>query len=703
MTRRRTSVIGAARAPQAAPVDVQLPALRQWAAMAVRELVLSADGDPQQELARLADTRRRWRIAHGREKGNPETDSGRSMLERLAPDNKGTVYWRKQFTDTNRVWMANETDVLKRCMDVDPQGTTLACHVSRMTLAGQTRLVEVTTRDAGPNLGMWQDFAPCSGVGAAALPLPLFAQPVVLGAVVRQLLIALRALAEHQVVHTDLKPGNLCLAMPKGDGAWVVGKGTVQGRWNLRDLPLQLIDFEIGFASGIARQPHPGDNPNQSPYLRACHRVALALPDDHDRAEVMSGIDWGTDAWATGFMLAEWCEQAKAFIAAYRDAFDQRWGFASPAWHTADQALSPIQVDLVWLATFATTLQAQERPLADAGKRRLPARDYKDLLRNLWGQLEDKFPPLNPSAQAAASTVTFSLIDPEAPLAEEARPSRWRLAAQAGHRRSAALAAAAVASASRTAAKLSRRRAPLATGALLAAAAALGISNAQALRHTGTGSTAWLAQGLLAVSLNPAVPYALTSALATPPRHLLDSLDPGQGDVLALQTLVQAEPAYRALIDRNAGGALQPATLGQLARQREADLRSLRVLASLADAALAGAQAKGLSARLLVRVSEAGNLLEQAAGKPVPVADPAQAINALARLQATQGWPMAAWLLAHYHACYAPDAGAQHLPAALALLVAVPARAPGGDFYPAWGREWQGRQQGHRPLCHFSD
>lgn len=63
---------------------------------------------------------------------------------------------------------------------------------------------------------------------------------------------------------------------------------------------------------------------------------------------------------------------------------------------------------------------------------------------------------------------------------------------------------------------------------------------------------------------------------------------------------------------------------------------------------------------------------------------------------------MAAWLLAYDHACYAPGAGAQHLPAALALLVAVPARAPGGDFCPAWGRLWQGRQQGQRPLCHFS-
>ena len=671
--------------------------------MAVRELVLSADGDPQQELARLADTRRRWRIAHGREKGNPETDSGRSTLERLAPDNKGIVFWRKQFSGASSAWKTNETDVLKRCMDVDPQRATVSRHVTRMTLAGQTRMLEVTTRDAGPNLGMWQDFAPYSGVGAAALPLPLFAQPAVLGAVVRQLLIALHALAEHHVVHTDLKPGNLCLALPNNDGAWVVGKGTVQGRWNLRDLPLQLIDFEIGFAGRFNRLHHPGDNPNQSPYLRACHRAAQALPNDHDRAEVMCGIDWGADAWATGFMLAEWCEQAEAFIAAYKDAFAQRWGFASPAWHAADQALSPIQVDLAWLATFATTLQAQERPLADAGKRRLLARDYKELLRSLWGQLEDRFPPLHPSAQAATSTVTFSLIDPEAPLAEEAQPSRWRLAALAGHRHSAALAAAAVAIASRTAAMLSRRRAPLATGALLAAAAALGISNAQALRHTGTGSTAWLAQGLLAVSLNPAWPYALTSALATPPRHLLDSLDPGQGDALALQTLVQAEPAYRALIDRNADGALQPATLGQLARQREADLRSLRVLASLADGTLASAPAKGLSARLLVRISEAGNLLEQAAGKPVPVGAPAQAINALARLQSTQGWPMAAWLLAHYHACYAPDAGAQHLPAALALLVAVPARAPGGDFYPVWGRQWQGRQQGQRALCHFSD
>lgn len=213
MTRRRTSVIGAPRAARAGPEQVPPQALRQWSAAAARELVLSADGEPQQELQRLADTRRRWRIA----------------LQRLPPDSKGRVFWLKTFTQDNGAWMANETSVLKHCLHADPDGKLgLRRHVGLMKLEGQSRLVEVSTLDAGPNLSMWRDFAPCTGVGQHALKLPLFSQPVFLAALVRQGLVALHALAPHRVVHGDLKPENLP-GLARGPRCLGDGQGRGQG------------------------------------------------------------------------------------------------------------------------------------------------------------------------------------------------------------------------------------------------------------------------------------------------------------------------------------------------------------------------------------------------------------------------------------------------------------------------------------------
>lgn len=399
----------------------------------MRELMLSADGQPQQEQQRLADTRRRWRIALGRDSGNPEPSRGRSDLRRLLPDTKGRVFWLKTYTHDNGLWMANETSVLKHCLEADPQGALgLRRHVGLMKLEGQSRVVEVSTLDAGPNLGMWQDFAPCTGVGQHALKLPLFSQPVFLAALVRQGLVALHALAPHRVVHGDLKPGNLCLALPEGQGAWVMGKGEakgeVQGRWNLRDLPLRLIDFEVGFAGQFNRPYHLGENANVSSFLRACHRAAAGLPNAHDRAAVMCGIDWGADTWALGFMLGEWVAQAQTFNGAYLQAFGERWGIGSPAHAAADDTVARLWADLGWLRSFANLLKAQERPVSDATQRRLEPRDHAPL-RALWGQLEDRFAALNPSAPAESSWVSFSLIDPESPLAEEAGPSPWWVAA----------------------------------------------------------------------------------------------------------------------------------------------------------------------------------------------------------------------------------------------------------------------------------
>ena len=691
MTRRRTSVIGAPRAPLAGPEQVPPQALRQWSAAAVRELVLSADGQLQQEQQRLADTRWRWRIALGRDSGNPEPSSGRSALQRLPRDSKGRVFWLKTFTQDNGAWMANETSVLKHCLDADPYGTLgLRRHVGQMKLEGQSRLVEVSTLDAGPNLGMWQDFAPCTGVGQHALKLPLFSQPIFLAALVRQGLVALHALAPHRVVHGDLKPGNLCLALPEGPGAWAMGKGEtkgeVQGRWNLRDLPLRLIDFELGFAGQFNRPHHPGENANMSPYLRACHRAAAGLPNAHDRAEVMGGIDWGADTWALGFMLGEWVAQALAFNTAYLQAFGERWGIGSPAHAAADDTVARLWADLGWLRSFAGLLQAQERPVSDAAQRRLEPRNHAPL-RALWGQLEDHFDALNASAPTEWSTVCFSLIDPESPLAEEAGPNPWLTAALRLHQHGSALATRITRASRRTLALATRRPRRLLLAALL----------------LGLPTLAWQARGdvhqatlQLSQRWAPGPLRAFRDSGQSWQAHtgqawlaLAETLQPGQAAAITLAALGDA-PVF----DEHS----PPIDPDALRKLRDASLRDLSQLARLPAPALAQPAANALGLRLLLATYHAGARLETTA--PVPLGPGTDgAADALVRLHRVQGDPLAALLQVQLLACHAPaDRMAQATPSLDALL-ALPAGTASRSYYLAFAQFVRARVAAGQPPC----
>ena len=165
-------------------------------------------------------------------------------------------------------------------------------------------------------------------------------------------------------------------------------------------------------------------------------------------------------------MLGEWVAQAQAFNAAYLQAFGERWGIGSPAHAAADDAVARLWADLGWLRSFAGLLQSQERPQSDASQRRQEPRDHRPL-RALWGQLEDRFDALNPSAPTESSTVRFSLIDPESPLAEEAGPSPWLTAAQRLHQHGSALATRITRTSRRTLALVTRRPHRLVLAALL--------------------------------------------------------------------------------------------------------------------------------------------------------------------------------------------------------------------------------------------
>ena len=687
MTRRRTSVIGAPRAPQARPEQVPPQALRQWSAAAVRELVLSADGQPQQEQQRLADTRRRWRISLGRDSGNPEPSSGRSDLRRLPPDIKGRVFWLKTYTQANGAWMANEINVLTLCLNADKDGLLgLRRHVGLIKVEGQSQLVEVSTLDSGPNLGMWQDFAPCTGVGQHALKLPLYCQPVFLAALVRQGLVALHALAPHRVVHGDLKPGNLCLALPEGPGAWAMGKGEAQGHWNLRDLPLRLIDFEVGFAGQFNRPHHPGANPNMSPYLRACHRAAAGLANAHDRAEVMGGIDWGADTWALGFMLGEWVAQALAFNTAYLQAFGERWGIGSPAHAAADETVARLWVDLGWLGHFANVLQTHERPVSDAAQRRLEPRDHAPL-RALWGQLEDRFAALNPSAPAKSSMLGFSLIDPELPLAEEAGPSPWFAAAQRLRQQGAVLATRTARASRRALALATHRPRRLVLAALLLGLPTLAWQARGDVQHATLQLSQRWAPGPLRAFRNSGQAWQAHTGQAW--LALAETLQPGQAAAITLTALGDA-PVF----DEHSP-AIDPDALRKL---RDASLRDVSQLARLSAAALAQPAANALGLRLLLATYHAGARLETTA--PVPLGPGTDgAADALARLHRVQGDPLAALLQVQVLACHAPaDRMAQATPSLDALL-ALPAGTASRSYYLAFAQFVRARIAAGQPPC----
>ncbi|MDZ7812187.1 MAG: hypothetical protein U5L74_03325 [Ideonella sp.] len=419
MTRRRTSVIGPGKAaahqppPPTPGPDTSEARLWHWGLMATRELSLSLLGEEGQEAQQLQAVRRRWRIAQGRESGNPAPSSGRSVVNRIA-EASGQAFWRKHFDGDQLHWQLNELAVLTYLGTQDRQSQHgLREQVAWMrqvkTHEGSSSLQTVETLDAGPSLDDWREFAPCALV--QGLPLPLFAQADFLAALTRQALIGLERLARHHVVHNDIKPSNLCLALGLPPKAHEHCFSTVL---DLQRLPLRFIDFELAFAPSAPRLVQAHQNVWVSPYARACH--AAAAEDQlhpEDRLARLAGIDWGADLWSLGFMVAEWVKAAQSYLGAWLDAVRQTWGDGSNTYHLADRVVGQQSRALGALSRFAKTLQAQDRPVSDAGSNRLPARTSLPLA-SLRADLESSYPVLTRGAKHSQRQLT--LIDPEAPL-----------------------------------------------------------------------------------------------------------------------------------------------------------------------------------------------------------------------------------------------------------------------------------------------
>ena len=452
MKRRHTSVVDAQRVALATPAVAAGPGLgpadgaalyaqglRHWGLRVARQLVLSGvplgtDDDAairgpgdlhadQREQQQHADVARRWQIATRQLNGNPAPTGERSSLSWFRPDGDQRYFWRKVYAQGYEHLQSNEHHVLLALGTRNRNLTgDLRQHVGWLKHLGTsghgTSVIQVETVDGGPNLDMWQDFAPCMGTGANALPLPLFANPTFLAALTRQALIALEALAQLKLVHGDLKPGNLCLAMPKGIDP---SARLISGDLDLRHLQLRLIDFEFSFFEDFPRRvialrpPQVVDgqaweyNANFSPFVHACHRAAMGLTDRHDIQRCLGAIDWGADLWALGDMLEQYALQAKEFIAAYGSAFSSAFGFNSLEHAFADQALAGLLQQCGQLLQFAEGLKAHERSAAHAGELNLP--DRIDLPhQRLWLELEGLFPLLGP--RAASSLCTLNCFNP---------------------------------------------------------------------------------------------------------------------------------------------------------------------------------------------------------------------------------------------------------------------------------------------------
>ncbi len=660
--------------------------LRKWAAATVRKLVLSADGDAQQEQARLAATRTRWRIATGKVMGNPAPSSGRSTLSRLAADSLGQVFWRKVYNPESVHWFSVENLVLMylgtEARSIEPDLSQHYGWAKTVTAAGtSSALSEAFTFDGGPNLDMWQDFAPCMCVGSDALPVPLFAQPVFLAAVVRQALIALDALRACQVVHGDLKPGNLCMALPL---PWDVDKVLAKGNLNPRKLALRLIDFETAAAPRVSFVPHGAQNDNMSPYVRACHSAA-AKAQVGAASACLAGIDWGADLWALGFMLGEWCEQAGAFSAAYLLAFGNSWGIGSAAHRAADTALAPLHAQRGFLEQFAAQLQAQERPVADAALPSPTVRADRPH-RGLWGALEQKFRVLGPGAAEASWPIT--LINPEAPLDGDTGPAPW--AAAAAHLRQANATFARFASrrGRGVAAAFRRQRRRITAVALLAALPALAWPWRADLRQASLQLSSQMAAGQLRAFQADGQGYQ--RQIGRTWLSLADVLRPGQADETLLRTLAEL-PAF--------DDTARPAEPQVLRPLRDRYLRALAQLAALPDAQLAAAETQALGRRLLLAAYHSGARLERADGAAAPGAGTDAAPDALARLHRLQGWPLAALLQVHLLSCYGPPTRHAELAAPLAALLALPAATESRAAYVAFAQTVAQRLSAGRPPC----
>lgn len=689
MPRRSTSVIqpvGSTQAPSAASVAV----LHEWL-VAARQATWQAGTGPglgadQSEPEAL----RHWQIHQGQLQANPAALAGdesrrRSRVRRKSMDD-GSVRWVKTFLPTQEgaaAASANEMDLLYKLSSVpstahDSPRSHVAWALNLAPSAGtaggagaqrqSTRIDEAGTMDAGPSLETWQLWVPCSLLGAQQLPVPLFAQPLFLAALLRRLLVALKSIAANGFVHNDIKPDNLGLALP---AAWPDASGVWQASWPLLTLPLRLMDFELGHAPGLARQPLVSRaNTWASPYVRACHARAQALAEGRERNAQLEGIDWGADLWALGHMLQGWCDEAERLLAAQRDDIDTALP-DGPDRHAAMHLLEGQQAGLQPLRNMVSALQALDRAEAQAANTSLAWRP--DLPHDrLRSQIESLFPALAPGARQPPELVVLML--PPGPAA--AAPRRrwawpaWRLPPLPRLRPRHGLAAAAV---------------------LLLAG--LVLARASLLQHGAGGLVAaaqWLGAPVLAAQ---AAPWRLGVA-----RSLLGAAETLQTGRRwpAVVAMLQALPAVPQAKDLPAG-----TTADQLYRWRNAHGAAVQWLAALPDA-----PAKALRQQIafsLLAVFDAHEGLRLLRQQPQPPDALAAWLAALDQLRQDQASALAALLQADALACWVAPVNPAALAGPLRQLESLPANAPSRSTYVTHARELRLRLQSGQSPCLWAE
>ncbi len=394
-----------------------------------------------------AEAQRRWRIATGLQTGNPEeNDTQRSKVWRHQPDPAGAAEWHKEYQPQYTVFSAYEQSVLQHLGSAHGLHRSPRDFHAQMTLlkAGDrsTRLNYFVTLDAGPNLMSWEYFRPLTRVGRQGWVLPLLAHPLFLAAMVHRLLLALEVLHEHQVVHLDLKPENMGLALP----ALHWQDGHLNGQWPLQALPLKLLDFECSVRLGFPYHSSPPTNPYVSPFAR--QRLLQAMGHPYNAAWAQ-GVDWGADLYALGHMLtyqapeedfdwSGWVPKAQRLLEYYR--VPQRQAFADPLAYIGsdlDQETEQFLNELHWLGRFGHKLMALDRPANQATLPpeqldQLPQRPPKTLasLRQLLAQrfpaLQDGARPVHLPFFLATPGLVWTASPPKPDPSPQPKPLQWQ-------------------------------------------------------------------------------------------------------------------------------------------------------------------------------------------------------------------------------------------------------------------------------------
>jgi hypothetical protein len=669
---------GHAGGRSAAPSEPTAEELWGWSLTTARWLTLKAldkpdAPEPWKEVERV------WDIARGRRSDNPSPTAGRSNVKRvLVPG--GKTYWSKHFSVQQQSWQINETNVLHYLKVVDRDGKfglrLHVCSIRDVTTFGKGTSLEVLeTWDGGPNLDSWRAFAPCSLVEGLALP--LFVQPAVVAGIARQALIGLEKLAAFGVVHNDLKPNNLCLALPT---EFKRRKGIWQGHHaDLRSLPLRILDFEGAFARQSDRLVQAHSNGWVSPFARACHSAAAAAVDAGETGPkiqaLLAGIDWGADLWSLGHMLVEWKQEAQEFFNAWLDEARQAWGDNSATYDHISAVVMAQAGQWRALQVLAEQLMAADRPVSDAGRHDL--RERTDRPHDaLWRQLERSFPVLSPGAKP--TPLVLSLIDPSKPASF--RPARpWGPRAQAWMGRvSTGLRRHAGAGLAGTAA--------VAVGAAVWASAdvvshwAANWAGAHSARIAAFTADGWRAEGSL---------YRL-------PTRWLAAMPAARAGVLGS---AMAEPAW---VEPPANAPVA----AKAAYAADARQRSLRALAQWA---LAGGPADELDGRtfvqqMLLKLYKAQNRLEDLGLDPSDpralMTDLNDAEQALAWLGSRAGqWPLATLMQLRLWACHAADGRGNAMAGLVSQLAGLPKDVPSAADYRSYAHAVQERLSRGAPPC----